>query len=309
MVNTLRGVVCHCGLWTLVRAWLAGTLLVLAGTGVAGGVEALSPSGLRTKYAALGPQLASNQFGGPLYLDSNETPRQSEGDLYAAIDYPFATVSTALDSAGHWCDVMILHLNTKYCRASTVGGATDLDLRVGKKLDQPLSTATRLLFSYHAVAATPQYLDVELSAPSGPFGTSNYRILLEAVPIENGRTFMHLGYAFGYGAVSRMALQAYFATVGRGKVGFTTTTAPRAGSEPGYVGGMRGLVERNTMRYYLAIEAYLDALSVPPAEQLERRLQNWFSATEKYPRQLHEIDRATYLAMKRSEYRREQSMP
>ena len=309
MVNALREVLRRCGRWAFVRAWLACTLLVVAGTGVASGVEVLGPSALRTRYAALGPQLASNQFGGPLYLDSDETSRQSEGDLYAVIDYPFATVSTALDSPSHWCDVMILHLNTKYCRAKAVGGATDLDLRIGKKLDQPVADSTQLLFSYRAVAATPQYLDIELGAPSGPLGTSNYRILLEAVPIENGRTFMHLAYAFGYGTVSRLALQAYFATVGRGKVGFTTSTAPRAGGGPAYIGGMRGLVERNTMRYYLAIEAYLGTLTAPPAEQLERRLQNWFAATEKYPRQLHEIDRATYLAMKRSEYRREQSIP
>ena len=68
--------------------------------------------------------------------------------------------------------------------------------------------------------------------------------------------------------------------------------------------GVRGAVERNTMRYYLAIDAYLDGLSAPPADQLEKRLQTWFTATEKYPRQLHEIDRATYLDMKRSQLRR-----
>lgn len=309
MVNALHEVLRRCGPWPCVRVWLACTLMLVAGAGFAGGVDALSPSGLRTRYAALGPQLASNQFGGPLYLDSDETSKQSEGDIYAVVDYPFATVSAALNSPGHWCDVMILHLNTKYCRAKTVGGAAQLDLRIGKKFDQPVSDATQLVFSYRAVAATPQYLDIELGAPSGPFGTSNYRILLEAVPIENGRTFIHLGYAFGYGAVSHVALQAYFATVGRGKVGFTISNVSRAGSEPTYIGGMRGLVERNTMRYYLAIEAYLGALTVPPAEQMERRLQSWFAATEKYPRQLHEVDQAAYLAMKRSEYRRQQSTP
>ena len=48
---------------------------------------------------------------------------------------------------------------------------------------------------------------------------------------------------------------------------------------------------------------YLASLSAPPAEQLERRLDTWFAATEKYAAQLHEMDRAEYLAMKRSEYR------
>jgi len=62
-------------------------------------------------------------------------------------------------------------------------------------------------------------------------------------------------------------------------------------------------VERNAMRYYLAIDAYLGALSAPPAQQQDRRLQAWFDATEKYPLQLRDPDRATYLEMKRDELR------
>ena len=81
----------------------------------------------------------------------------------------------------------------------------------------------------------------------------------------------------------------------------------RPGEPPDYIGGLRGLVERNTMRYYLAIDACLDAIAVPPADQLEKRLRDWFDATEKYPRQLHETGRDAYLAMKRREYQRRQS--
>ncbi|MDR3453933.1 MAG: hypothetical protein P4L96_14265 [Rhodoferax sp.] len=309
MMNPSHGAPRRPALSAIVPAWLACALLLMAGASVAGGLEAVSPSVLRTRYAALGPELASNPFNGPLHLDSVETSQQSEGDIYAVVDYPFATVSTALNSPDRWCDVLILHLNTKYCRAKTQGATTQLDLRVGKKFDQPAADASQLVFAYRAVTVTPEYFDIELDAPSGPFGTSNYRILLEAVSIEGGRTFLHLGYAFGYGAVSHMALQAYLATVGRGKVGFTTLGVSQAGSQPTYIGGMRGLVERNTMRYYLAIDAYLGALSSAPANQLEKRLQSWFAATEKYPRQLHEMDRAAYLEMKRSEYQRQQVPP
>ncbi len=69
---------------------------------------------------------------------------------------------------------------------------------------------------------------------------------------------------------------------------------------------MRGLVERNTMRYYLAIEAYLGALSMPPAARLEKRLRDWFASIESYPRQLHEMDENQYLKMKRREFLRQQ---
>jgi hypothetical protein len=70
---------------------------------------------------------------------------------------------------------------------------------------------------------------------------------------------------------------------------------------------VRGLLERNTVRYYLAIDAYLDALALPPAQQLERRLLDWFAATERHPVQLRELDWETYLQMKRLEARRQQS--
>ncbi|HEY3597286.1 MAG TPA: hypothetical protein VGL08_07220, partial [Paraburkholderia sp.] len=62
-----------------------------------------------------------------------------------------------------------------------------------------------------------------------------------------------------------------------------------------------------TMRYYLAIDAYLGALSVAPNQRLEQRLTSWFNATEQYPRQLHEVDRQDYMQMKRDEYQRQQT--
>ena len=91
-------------------------------------------------------------------------------------------------------------------------------------------------------------------------------------------------------------------------VAFSGDVADTSG-EPLYIGGIRGLVERNTMRYYLAIDAYLGSLSAPAAEQPERRFAAWFDATERYPRQLHEVDRDAYLRMKRSEYRRQLTQP
>jgi hypothetical protein len=63
-------------------------------------------------------------------------------------------------------------------------------------------------------------------------------------------------------------------------------------------------MERNTMRYYLAIDAYLNSLAAPAGERVRRRLDDWFSMTEKYRRQLHEMDREEYLAMKLDETRR-----
>jgi hypothetical protein len=69
---------------------------------------------------------------------------------------------------------------------------------------------------------------------------------------------------------------------------------------------VRAVVERNTMRYYLAVDAYLAALTTPPKDQLEKRIRYWYDATERYAPQLHEVNRDDYLEMKRREYQRQQ---
>ena len=263
---------------------------------------------LQAQYSGLSDELAHNQFKRPIYLDSTESSNQIKGDIYALIDYPFATVNAALNDPvkgpDNWCDVMMLHLNTKYCRATTTPSATTLAMSVGKKYDQPLEDAYHLDFTYHAKAATADYFAVELAADSGPLGTRDYRILLEAVSVEGKQTFMHLTYAYAYGFAGRIALKSYLATAGSSKVGFTIN-AKQGNNQPDYIKGVRGMVERNTMRYYLAIDAYLSALNIAPAIRTERRLTTWFDATEQYPRQLHEVERDEYLAMKRSEYQRQ----
>ena len=61
-----------------------------------------------------------------------------------------------------------------------------------------------------------------------------------------------------------------------------------ADGSPVYVGDFRGAQERNAMRYYLAITAYLESLSAPPARQFEMRLAIWYASSARYSPQLHE---------------------
>ncbi|WP_158592145.1 hypothetical protein [Noviherbaspirillum sedimenti] len=35
--------------------------------------------------------------------------------------------------------------------------------------------------------------------------------------------FVHLGYAYGYGSMAKIAMRLYLATAGRSKIGFTVT--------------------------------------------------------------------------------------
>jgi hypothetical protein len=267
-------------------------------------VQDSEPNALLEKYAALKDQLAQNQFRRPLFLESSQTADTVSSTAYAVLDSPFNTVSAAFKTPNHWCEVLILHINTKYCRANV--NPSTLAVNIGKKTPQPLTEGFLLEFSYKVAASTPNYLAVQLHAAKGPMSTTAYQIEFQAVPLPEGKTFINLRYSYGYGAAGRLAMQAYLATVGRGKVGFTKITQD---TMSGYIGGMRGTVERNTMRYYLAIEAYLASLKQPPAHQFDSRVENWFDATEQFPQQLHEVDRASYLAMKKKEYQRQQAVP
>lgn len=236
-----------------------------------------------------------------------EGPGASQGDVYAVVDYPIAAVSDAFSSAANWCDALILHLNVKYCRPVSRDGRTLLSTAIGRNFDQPMSSAYRVEFTFGITASRPDYVDVELKARKGPLDTSNYRISLEAVGLEGERAFVHLRYSYNYGFVGRLATKMYLATSGSDKVGFTVVGDPND-PKPRFIGGVRGAIERNTMRYYPAIDAYLGALATPVSGRFEESLERWFTATELYPRQLREIDRDTYFAMKRSEYLRQQSI-
>ncbi len=265
------------------------------------------PAQLLERYVSLQERLRTNQFGQPLVLDSAETKDRLQGDIYAIVDYPLDKVSAGLGKPQHWCDVMILHINTKYCHAVTGPTGTTLRVNVGSKNPDVLVASSRIEFRFNAAAATPDYFAATLAAEDGPLGTSDYHIRLEAIALPQSRTFLHLSYSYVTDFGARLAMTSYLATIGRNKVGFTLS-GTQADGQAGHIGGMRGVVERNTMRYFLAIDSFLGALDAAPAARLEHRLQSWFTSVERYSRQLHEMNRAEYLDMKRAEHLRQQTL-
>ncbi|MGZ8261023.1 MAG: hypothetical protein ACXWUL_10805 [Caldimonas sp.] len=281
----------------------AGALLALA---LCASLPALGQdsAALRTRHSALQDKFTSSQFGRPLVLESTQTSGDLKGDVYAIVEHPFATVRQALQSSENWCDILILHLNVKRCRTSE-GTPKTISLNVGRKFDQPIEDAYQLDFSYRVVSSTAEYLQVQLSAPEGPLSTKNYRIVVETVPIDPRRSIIHMSYAYGYGFAAKIAMQTYLAMLGSHKVGFTVVDKKPDG-KPVYQTGVLGLLERNTMRYYLAIDAYLSAYDLPAAEQPEKRIREWYASTERYAEQLREMDQKEYLEMKRKEMKRQQ---
>jgi hypothetical protein len=258
---------------------------------------AADAAALRARFTELRPSLEHNAFGRPLHLDSTERSAELRGDVHALLPHPFGSVRNGLSTTQNWCDVLTLPFNVKRCEPHGAGG---LSVFIVRKPESELSTATRIDFHYQVMAQTDDFLKVQLDAPSGPLGTKNYRIVLEAVPVDGARTFMHMSYGYAYGTLSRLAVQSYLSTSGSNKVGFSSDGRDEHG-QPRLVGGMRGILERNTMRYFLAIAAHLDALSRPAGERQLARLNAWFDGVERYPRQLREMERDEYLALKQQD--------
>ena len=270
------------------RSVAASLVAAAASFSMASGIAAADggAAGLRSAYDARRADLANSKFGKPLHLASKQSPSKLEGEILAIVDQPFSRAQAALSDPKNWCDILILHPNVKGCQRN---GAT-LALSLGRA-ELPAE------FAYAARKET-DYLDVRLTSPEGPMGTTDYLIRLEAAPLDDKQTLLRLNYSHAYGMQAKLAMQAYFGTLGRGKVGFTVVDKDAQG-KPVYVGDLRGGLERNAMRYYASIDAFLNALSAPPAQQLERRLRHWYAYTERFPLQLQEEQ--GYLDAKRRE--------
>ena len=148
-------------------------------------------SELLARHDVLNDQLVTNSFKRPLVLESNLTSSDVKGDIYAIVARPFDKVSEALVMPQGWCEILILHLNTKYCRVSRDPQGTNLLMNVGKKFDQPLADSFLFSFAWQLTDQKSDYLRAQLSAKSGPLSTHDYQIVLEAVPLANGTTFLH----------------------------------------------------------------------------------------------------------------------
>ena len=92
-------------------------------------------------------------------------------------------------------------------------------------------------FTYTAAASTADYMRVQMAADSGPMSTRDYRLALEATPLDAKHSFLHMSYSYAYGIAARLAMQTYLSTVGSDKVGFSVTgTIKNRSSVTGWLG-------------------------------------------------------------------------
>lgn len=246
-------------------------------------------------------RLATNSFGLPLFLDSFERDGKVQVDVYGVFDYPFGSVVDALKVPANWCDIVSLHPNVKACTYRNLPDAWQLAFYLGRKVYQRPEDTRQVLYQFRNLAQRQGYLDIVLNADEGPFGTKDHRIKFEALPLDAARSFVHVGYAYRDSLALRLAGEVYLATLGSGKIGFTVTGTDSSGN-PEYIGGARGAIERNAVRYYFAIQAFMKTLPYPEETRFGRRIGEWYDLTDRYRQQLFELDKKDYLKLKTAEH-------
>jgi len=238
----------------------------------------------------------------PMLVRASLEGDEVSGDVYAVLAQPFVRVSRELARPTAWCDILTLHFNVKSCRPETRTESGELVLRVAtaRKYYVPPSGRRPLLYAMDLSGSGPGRVVASLHAAKGPLGVRDMRILVRAVPAPEGGSFVHFHYAYSEGFAVRVATRTYLATLGRRKIGFSVVGEDADGA-PLYVRGPAAAVERNALRYQLAIEAYFDTLPVDEEERFDARTRRWYELTDRYRAQLYELPRDSYLEIKRRE--------
>ena len=257
---------------------------------------------LQRSYDKIKKQLVEHPSGLPIYIESFDENNSISGDVYSITSHSFSTIKNTLTDPANWCDISLLHLNIKACTFKHNKENQKITIYTGRKFYQPPEDAFVHEYIFEIVHNQSSYFKVLLTAASGPIDTRDYQIQLEAMPIKGNKAFLHFSYSYTYGLATHAAMEGYFSTLGRSKIGFSVIGQDKD-KNPVYIAGTRGAIERNSVRYYLAIQAYLDTLRISEKNRFEHRIQLWYSLTDQFKKQLFELPRVEYINAKRLEYR------
>ena len=252
---------------------------------------------LLEKFHQLDKKSAYSLPGISAYLDSYSEKNISGVDIYGVIEYPFEFVEKEFIEHANWCNIVILNPNIKACTHRGTDNNRRLIFFNVDKAEKTLADASLIEFKWK-MTRHPGYFDIVLSALEGPYSTRDNRLELEAAPRDEHSTVVHLSYSYEYGALANVFIKSYFAIFGRSKVGFSVTGTDSR-NNPEYVSGIRGLNERNIVRYYLAALAYLEMHYLPDEHGFEKSLDRWYDLASQYKIQLSPGEKKDYIARKK----------
>ena len=249
-------------------------------------------------YAVAKPVLDDSSQENPFYLQAKIVKYRQTGEAAMYFEQPLSELADSLSDISNWCDVLILHLNTKACTYNlNKSGENTLTIYLGRKFYQDPDDAFVMKYRFQT-ERQDNYFSALITAKKGPLGTSDYRIQLEVADME-GKTFGRFLVSQKHSWISSKAAKLYVATTGRDKKGISVVGHNDAGN-PIYSDGELGIAERNLLRYYFAFTAFFSARNDPEENQFKKRMNNWYDQTERYE-QLYEVDRKQYIGDKEKE--------
>lgn len=281
------------------RVGLSFLLAVLAIPSCAAwGGEAV-PQRFRDYYQELQEAARRGPFGFPLQVRSEERGDAVNAEALGIMDHPLQAFRAVVTEPASWCEFIPLNLNIKACTVQGDGVEPLITLYIGGKGYLAPESASQQPYRFAVRARQPEYVAASLSALQGLMGTRAHQMDFEAASVA-GKTVVALRSSYGQSAASKLVTAIYLATVGRDKVGFSREHIGPDG-QASLVKGAQGIIERNLMRYYLVLRAFVDTQGVPVARRFEARLNAFYDLMERYPAQLHEMEKVEYLDVKRRE--------
>lgn len=233
-----------------------------------------------------------------IHIQSSVNKNRLHADVYAVKKIAFHELVNKINRPEQWCRFITLHLNIKACVYQLEPDEV-LSFFAGRKFYEPAENAFELSYQFKINTLTDNYFELQLTAAEGPISTRDYQIKLEVLKTNND-VLLHMSLSYLSSFTSRLGTSVYLSTIGADKVGFSQVKNETEEME--YVKGIEGIIERNVMRYFLALSVYLEN-----GDQ-QQMVKNWFDATEQYTRQLHEVEKQDYLQAKQQEYQQQAEM-
>ena len=244
--------------------------------------------------------IKKNKIADNLAIQSSYIDDRLTADVYSLIEYPVKKITKLFTDKSNICEFMLLNLNIKTCLNQNRDHQSRLIIYAGRKFYQHPGDAEKLAYLIIDKTVHGKYVDLLLTSKDGPYNTSDYLIHIRAIAYK-AKTILHIRSAYTTSVMSRLGSSVYLATLGRGKIGFSIKGYSDT-HEPVYVDGEDGVIERNAMRYYLAILAMLTPVEKSEKSQFIKRAEYWFDQTQKYKKQLYELSKNEYIAAKQQEY-------
>ena len=261
------------------------------------GVLQAADNDLAEKYFEIKNKTISLLEHKPIHVRSHIADNRLQADIFAIKQQTVHQLFEVLSVAENWCQFVTLHLNIKAC--SYQSDKNDiLTFYAGRKFYQPAENAFALQYQFQIKEKTKDYFKLLLSADDGPFSTSDYRISVEVLAVEN-ESVIHFSLAYNSSFSSRMGTSVYLSTIGSDKKGFSQQINELGQSE--FIQGTEGIIERNVMRYFLALKVFLEQDTADPTST-QKLASDWYDESEQYSLQLHELDKKDYMANKAREF-------